>query len=52
MSREDFAKIYLDWVNNFLTVDKFASYYGLHPREAVRLIELGKSCHDLPHPDA
>lgn len=52
MTREDFAKIYLDWVNNFLTVDKFASYYGLHQREAVRLIELGKSCHDLPHPEA
>ena len=31
-------KVYLDYVNNFLTVSKFASYYGITEPEAVNFI--------------
>ena len=31
-------EIYLDWVNNFLTIEKFAEYYGITYLEAVTLI--------------
>ena len=31
-------KVYLDYVNNFLTVSKFASYYGITEQEAVNFI--------------
>ena len=32
-------ELYLDWVNNFLTVERFAEYYGMHPRAALALIQ-------------
>ena len=36
---DDFCKkVYLDYVNNFLTVSKFASYYGITEQEAVNFI--------------
>lgn len=31
--------MYLDWVNNFLTVARFAEYYGLTEAQAIKLIE-------------
>ena len=31
-------KVYFDYVNNFLTVSKFASYYGITEQEAVNFI--------------
>lgn len=34
--------VYLDWVNNFLTLEKFAEYYGLHIEDARRLILMAK----------
>lgn len=30
--------MYLDWVNNFLTVDRFADHYGISREEAEQLI--------------
>ncbi len=40
------AEKYLDWVNNFLTVDKFAAYYGISKEEAEKLIQRGKEAHE------
>ena len=38
--------IYLDWVNNYLTVDKFARDYDI-PREVAEcLIDRGMTVHD------
>ena len=31
-------EIYLDWVNNFITVAAFAEYYGLTVSQALQLI--------------
>lgn len=36
--KRELEKIYLDWVNNFLTVEKFASYYGIDEKGARFLI--------------
>jgi hypothetical protein len=27
--RDYLADLYLDWVNNFLTIERFSEYYGL-----------------------
>ena len=35
-------KLYLDYVNNFLTIDKFAEWHGLDIEDASLLIELGR----------
>lgn len=34
---------YLDWVNNFLSIEYFASSYGLEVEHAKQLIELSKT---------
>ena len=36
-------EMYLDWVNNFLTVDVFAQYYSLSTEEAEQLINEQRS---------
>ena len=40
------AQMYLDWVNNFLTVGKFADHYGLTRDEALSVIERGRLEHE------
>ena len=41
------VKMYLDWVNNFLTVPKFAEYYGISEDEANDVIIVGRYNHEL-----
>ena len=38
--------IFIDWFNNFLTVDRFAEYYGLEIEQAKKAIEAGRKIHD------
>ena len=38
--------IFLDWFNNFLTVDRFAEHYGMTPDAASELIESGRRAHE------
>lgn len=52
MSREKLQEIYLDWVNNFLTISKYAEHHGLYEEEALALIALAKSAHNRLHPEA
>jgi len=40
------ALIYLDWVNNFLSVEGFASYYNITVTQANKLIEEGRIIHE------
>lgn len=35
--------LYLDWVNNFLSIECFANHYGLEVEHAKQLIELSKA---------
>lgn len=38
---------FLSWCNDFLTVERFAEYYGIGSiDEAKRLIELGRISHE------
>ena len=38
--------LYLSWVNDFLTVERFAEYYGISECHAQELIELGRENHE------
>lgn len=49
---EVLAALYLDYVNNWLTVASFAEHNGLHKEEAEKLIKLGRIVANRPHPDA
>ena len=44
--RDYLADLYLDWVNNFLTIEKFSEYYGLDEDDAKDLLKLAKKCHE------
>jgi hypothetical protein len=52
MNRETLAAFYLDWVNNYLTLDTFAEAYGLTASEAAFVLHAAQSCHENPHPEA
>lgn len=45
-------EIYLDYVNNYITVDKFAEHNGLTAMQACRLLDLAKEIHNTNHPEA
>ena len=38
--------IYLDWINNFLTVARFAEYYGLDEYAGAQLIDKARDVHE------
>ena len=44
--RDYLADLYLDWINNFLTIERFAEYYGLDEDDARDLLVLSKKCHE------
>ena len=44
--RDYLADLYLDWINNFLTIERFAEYYGLDEDDAKDLLVLSKKCHE------
>lgn len=52
MNREQLAALWLEWTNDYLTIDKFAEHHGLHPHEAVDLLHVARQCHENPHPEA
>ena len=35
-------EMYLDYWNNFLTVERFAEYYGITKEQAITIINKGK----------
>lgn len=46
MKSEKFADIYLDFINNFLTYEKFAEYYGYSIMQASLILAIAKVLHD------
>ena len=44
--RDTLADLYLDWVNNFLTIEKFSEYYGLDEEDAKTLLQIAKKSHE------
>ena len=52
MTREQLETVYLDWVNNFVSLDGYAEYYGLYKDEAETLIYLARSVTERNHPES
>lgn len=44
--KEELIEVYLDWINNFITVPAFADYYGLSEADAKKVIELGRKLYE------
>lgn len=40
--RKKIIKMYLDYVNNFLSVYRFADHYDIDPEKAYRVIDIGR----------
>ena len=38
--------LYLDWVNNWLTINAFCDHHDIDPSDAITLIELGRKYHE------
>ena len=49
MSLDRFVELYLDYINNFLTVEAFASHHGIGPYTAEEIIRLGRAISQLPN---
>lgn len=41
------VKMYLDYVNDFLTVARFAEYYGITEAEADEVIRIGRHNNEI-----
>lgn len=40
------ADMYLEFVNDWLTVERFAEHYGYPVKQAIRVLEIGKALHE------
>lgn len=47
--RGDAIGMYLDWFNNFLTIQRFASYYGISEQMAINIIDWGRDILNNQH---
>lgn len=50
-SRESLIEIYLDWFNNYLSVETYAEHNGLEVVHASALITLARNVYNSEHPD-
>ena len=50
-ARKALNALYLEYVNNYLTIEKFAENNGLTTDQGQRLIELAREIHNSPHPE-
>ena len=44
--KQKLITLFLDYFNNFLTVERFASYHGMSEEKARRVICLGRKLHE------
>jgi hypothetical protein len=52
MYRETLNEIYLDYINNYISVDIFGEHNGLTAMQAVKLLVLAKEIHYSQHPES
>ena len=45
-NNQEYREAFLDYINNFLTVDRFASYYGWSVNDARQVIDDGRALHE------
>lgn len=50
--RDVLIATYLDWTNNYLTIEKYAEHNGLTEEQAERLINLSRDVIHSDHPEA
>ena len=50
-ARDYLAQLYLDMVNNYLSLEKFAEHNGITEEQAADLYQLAKSVFNTEHPD-
>lgn len=43
---QQLRKLYIDWFNNWITIDAFCEHHGIHRDDAITLIELGRKYHE------
>lgn len=51
-AREMLNLAYLDYFNNYLTVETYADHHGLSTEHARAFLELAKLVHETPHPES
>ncbi len=44
---EELLEMYGDWLNNFLTAERFAEYYEIEVEQANEIIEKGRVLWDM-----
>jgi hypothetical protein len=49
--RDTLIAVYLDWFNNYLTIERYAEHNGLYPDQAESLIKLAKDVYQSEHPE-
>jgi hypothetical protein len=52
INRETLAALYLEWVNDYVSLQTFAEHKGLTQHEALILLEVSKYCLENQHPEA
>tara|TARA_R110002167_G_scaffold253301_1_gene459613 strand:+ start:659 stop:814 length:156 start_codon:yes stop_codon:yes gene_type:complete len=46
MSNEDYIRMFLEWLNDFASLDRFSEYYGIDTEAARKIILRGKDLHN------
>lgn len=44
---EQLIEMYLNYANKFITVEKFAEWYGLEEEDAYTIIEMGRKYNEI-----
>ncbi len=44
--KQELIDVYLDWMNNFISIPAFADYYGLSEKDAKVVLDLGRKYHE------
>jgi hypothetical protein len=47
MTRTNCREMYIDWVNNFITLECFAEHYGIDCETAGHVIVEGRRAHEF-----
>jgi hypothetical protein len=51
-ARQYLIDLYLDWRNNWLSIEAFSEHHGLTSRDASELIAMGRQLAYSPHPES
>ena len=46
ITKQSVISFYLEYVNNFLTIERMAEYYEMPEADCLYLVELGKKYHN------